>query len=75
LAYFVTGCAGFIGSNLVDRLLRDGHEVVGYDNSSTGQREFLALRRKRAAPSEGHAGGGIGAGRIQSGPLDANRSR
>jgi UDP-glucose 4-epimerase len=40
--YFVTGAAGFIGSNLIDRLLRDGHEVVGYDNLSTGQVEFLA---------------------------------
>src|SRR5262245_9087484 len=39
---FVTGCAGFIGSTLVDRLLRDGHKVVGYDNLSTGQAEFLA---------------------------------
>lgn len=39
--FFVTGCAGFIGSNLVDRLLADGHEVVGYDNFSTGQRRFL----------------------------------
>ena len=37
VAYFVTGCAGFIGSNLVDRLLRDGHAVIGYDNLSTGQ--------------------------------------
>jgi UDP-glucose 4-epimerase len=41
LRYFVTGCAGFIGSTLVDRLLQDGHEVVGYDNFSTGQPEFL----------------------------------
>lgn len=40
--YFVTGCAGFIGSNLVDRLLSDGHDVVGYDNFSTGRREFLS---------------------------------
>jgi len=38
---FVTGAAGFIGSNLVDRLLRDGHTVVGYDNLSTGRRQFL----------------------------------
>jgi UDP-glucose 4-epimerase len=37
----VTGCAGFIGSNLVDRLLADGHEVVGLDNFSTGQKKFL----------------------------------
>jgi UDP-glucose 4-epimerase len=41
LRCFVTGCAGFIGSNLVDRLLRDGHSVVGYDNFSTGQERFL----------------------------------
>ncbi len=41
LRYFVTGCAGFIGSNLVDRLLQDGHDAVGYDNLSTGQPEFL----------------------------------
>ncbi len=38
----VTGCAGFIGSHLVDRLLIDGHSVVGYDNFSTGQDKFIA---------------------------------
>jgi UDP-glucose 4-epimerase len=45
----VTGSAGFIGSNLVDRLLADGHSVLGIDNFSTGQREFLksALRSER----------------------------
>lgn len=42
MRYFVTGCAGFIGSNLVDRLLQHGQEVVGYDNFSTGQVEFLS---------------------------------
>ena len=38
---FVTGCAGFIGSTLTERLLSDGHVVVGYDNFSTGQEKFL----------------------------------
>lgn len=39
---FVTGGSGFIGSNLVDRLLADGHSVTAYDNFTTGVREFLA---------------------------------
>lgn len=34
----VAGCAGFIGFNLTERLLKDGHEVVGVDDLSTGQR-------------------------------------
>jgi len=41
LRYFITGCAGFIGSTLTERLLSDGHAVVGYDNFSTGQESFL----------------------------------
>ena len=45
---FITGCAGFIGSNLVDRLLDSGHEVVGYDNFSTGQQRFLSIARDNA---------------------------
>jgi UDP-glucose 4-epimerase len=44
---FVTGAAGFIGSNLVDRLLRDGKSVAGYDNFSTGQNEFLTAARNQ----------------------------
>lgn len=45
----VTGAAGFIGSTLADRLLEDGYEVVGLDNFSTGQEEFVAaaLRNPR----------------------------
>ena len=42
---FVTGAAGFIGSNLVDRLLAGGKHVVGWDNFSTGQNEFLTAAR------------------------------
>jgi len=38
---FITGGAGFIGSNLVDRLLAAGHAVTAYDNFSTGQHRFL----------------------------------
>src|SRR3954468_6678656 len=41
MTYFVTGAAGFIGSNLIDRLLADGRNVVGYDNLSTGRLRFL----------------------------------
>ena len=46
--YLVTGCAGFIGSNLVDRLLREGHRVIGIDNFSTGQEKFLESALKEA---------------------------
>ena len=44
--YFITGCAGFIGSNLTDKLLRLGHYVTGIDNFSTGMPEFLKEAKK-----------------------------
>lgn len=42
MKYLVTGCAGFVGSTLVDRLLADGHTVVGIDDFSTGREDFVA---------------------------------
>lgn len=43
---FVTGAAGFVGSNLVDRLLQKGLIVIGYDNFSTGSEKNLEQAKK-----------------------------
>jgi len=47
MRYFVTGGAGFIGSNLCDRLLAAGNEVVAYDDFSTGFEQFIASAQAR----------------------------
>ena len=54
----VTGAAGFIGSNLVARLLADGHRVIAVDDLSTGRLENLAPARA------------AGGGRLQFDTLD-----
>ena len=38
----VTGALGFIGSNLTERLVKDGHEVTALDNLHTGREENIA---------------------------------
>ena len=45
----VTGAAGFIGSTLVDRLLTDGHSVVGIDDLSSGRRSNLEEAQQHPA--------------------------
>ncbi|HXQ26893.1 MAG TPA: SDR family oxidoreductase [Candidatus Acidoferrales bacterium] len=47
MRYLVTGGAGFIGSNMVDELVRRGHDVVVLDDLSTGKEENLAGVRKK----------------------------
>ena len=39
----VTGGAGFVGTNLIKRLLKDGHEVISVDNYSTGKKRMNNL--------------------------------
>ena len=41
MTWFITGAAGFIGSNLSIHLLKAGHAVVGFDNFLTGKRENI----------------------------------
>jgi len=44
----VTGGAGFIGSHLTERLLRDGHEVAAIDNLSTGSLKNIENYREHS---------------------------
>ena len=45
MRYLVTGGAGFIGSNMVDELVRRGHDVTVLDDLSAGKEENLASVR------------------------------
>ncbi|MFH1445580.1 MAG: NAD-dependent epimerase/dehydratase family protein [Nanoarchaeota archaeon] len=38
---FITGGAGFIGSNMTDRLIKEGHSVTVYDNLISGREDFI----------------------------------
>ena len=50
--WLVTGVAGFIGSNLLETLLRLDEEVTGLDNFATGCRENLAEVEARTSPEQ-----------------------
>jgi UDP-N-acetylglucosamine 4-epimerase len=50
--WLITGAAGFIGSNLLEALLRLGQRVVGLDNLSTGHRHNLDEVRSQVTPEQ-----------------------
>ena len=52
--WLVTGAAGFIGSNIVETLLRNGQQVIGLDNFATGHQRNLD-EIGRLVPAEHHA--------------------
>ena len=54
--WLVTGCAGFIGSNLVEFLLQLDQTVVGLDNLSTGFRHNLDDVRAQVGPARWQRG-------------------
>ena len=52
MTWLITGVAGFIGSNLLEALLRLNHKVVGLDNFSTGYQHNLDDVRDVVSPSQ-----------------------
>lgn len=70
----ITGAAGFLGSHLTDRMLAEGHSVIGVDNFSTGSPEnlehlkheprFEFLKRDICLPMETGASGGFNPGHV-----------
>ena len=70
----ITGAAGFLGSHLTDRMLSEGHSVIGVDNFATGSPENLAHLEHESRfefkewdicrPMDPHAAGGFNPGAI-----------
>src|SRR5699024_4109521 len=50
--WLVTGCAGFIGSNLLEALLKLNQQVVGLDNFATGHQYNLDEVRTLVSPAQ-----------------------
>ena len=50
--WLVTGCAGFIGSNLLETLLKLGQTVTGLDNFATGHQRNLDEVRASVSPEQ-----------------------
>jgi UDP-N-acetylglucosamine/UDP-N-acetylgalactosamine 4-epimerase len=50
--WLVTGVAGFIGSNLLEALLKSGQRVTGLDNFATGRRDNLAQVKTKVTPRQ-----------------------
>ncbi len=53
MKFLITGGAGFIGSHIAEHLVKAGHEVIIYDNLSTGKLENLAAFRSQVEFVEG----------------------
>src|SRR6476646_9814549 len=51
-SWLVTGAAGFIGSNLVETLLKLEQRVVGFDNFATGHKKNLEQVQQLVAPKQ-----------------------
>ncbi len=70
----LTGSAGFLGSHLSERLLNDGHELIGVDNYISGQRRNTALfaghPRFRFVEADVSLGLSAVSGLLSPGPLD-----
>jgi UDP-glucose 4-epimerase len=54
MKFLVTGCAGFIGSNLTDRLLKEGHDVTGIDSFTEYYSESIKRQNIANALDESH---------------------